>query len=109
MADQPTTCKEVFEQMPSRLNKDASKGLKAVYQFDLSGDGGGKWAVVINNDQCHVQEGTDPSPNITITAAAKDYLDIVAGKLNPQMAFMTGKLRIGGDMGLALKLQSLFS
>ena len=108
MADQPTSCKQVFEQMPARLNKDAAKGMNAVYQFDLSGDGGGKWMVTINNDQCRVDEGQHASPNITISAAAKDYLDIATGKLNGQMAFMTGKLRIAGDMGLALKLQSLF-
>jgi putative sterol carrier protein len=107
--DAPTSCKQVFDQMPGRLNKDAAKGLNAVYQFDLAGDGGGKWAVSINNEQCSIQEGAHPSPNITISMAAKDYLDMIAGKLNGQMAFMTGKLRIQGDMGLALKLQSLFS
>ena len=40
--------------------------------------------------------------------AGRRYLDMLAGKLNGQMAFMTGKLRIAGDMGLALRLQSLF-
>ncbi|HXD90442.1 MAG TPA: SCP2 sterol-binding domain-containing protein [Candidatus Binataceae bacterium] len=109
MADEPTSCKQVFDQMPARLNKDAAKGLNAVYQFDLSGDGGGKWTVLINNDQCQVQEGPHASPNITISMSAKDYLDMIAGRLNGQMAFMTGKLRIAGDMGLALKLQGLFS
>jgi putative sterol carrier protein len=109
MPDEPTNCQQVFDQMPGRLNKDAAKGLNAIYQFDLSGDGGGKWAVLINDDQCSVQEGGHASPNITISMAAKDYLDMVAGKLNGQMAFMTGKLRVAGDMGLALKLQSLFS
>lgn len=109
MADAPTSCKQVFDQMPSRLNKDAAKGLNAVYQFDLSGDGGGKWAVLVNNEQCAVQTGGHPSPSITISMAAQDYLDMVAGKLNGQMAFMTGKLKIAGDMGLALKLQNLFN
>ena len=60
-------------------------------------------------DQCEVQEGAHTAPDITISMSAKDYLDMVAGKLNGQMAFMTGKLRIAGDMGLALKLQSLFN
>src|SRR5277367_1707415 len=106
MADAPTSCKEAFEQTPSRFNKEAAKGLKAVYQFDLSGDGGGKWAILVDNDQCAVEEGSHPSPNITISMAAQDYLDMLAGKLNGQMAFMTGKLRIAGDMGLALRLQS---
>ncbi len=109
MPDAATSCKQVFEEMPNRLNKDAASGLNAVYQFDMTGEGGGKWYASIANDRCEVKEGSHPSPNITITSSAQDYLDIVNGKLNPQMAFMTGKLRIAGDMGLALKLQSLFS
>jgi putative sterol carrier protein len=108
MADQPTTAKQVFEMMPSRFNKDAAKGLNAVYQFDLSGDGGGKWHVIINNDTCQVKEGPAPSPNITISMTAQDYVDMTTGKLNGQVAFMSGKLRIAGDMGLALKMQTLF-
>lgn len=109
MPEAVSSCKEVFEKMPERLNKDAAAGMNAVYQFDMTGEDGGKWYATIANDQCEVKEGTHPSPNITITSSAQDYLDIVNGKLNPQMAFMTGKLRIAGDMGLALKLQSLFS
>ena len=105
----PTSCKEAFEQSPNRFNREAAKGLTAVYQFDLSGDGGGKWYMDINNGAYSVHEGAHPSPNITISMAAQDYLDMLAGKLNGQMAFMTGKLRIAGDLGLALKLQSLFN
>jgi putative sterol carrier protein len=109
MADAPTSCKQAFDAMPSRFNKEAARGLNAVFQFDLAGDGGGKWHVLIQNDQCQVKEGAHPSPNITISMTAQDYLDMLAGKLNGQMAFMSGKLRISGDMGLALRLQSLFS
>jgi putative sterol carrier protein len=108
MADQPTSCKQAFEMMPQRFNKEAAKGLNATYQFDLSGDGGGKWHVVINNDSCQVKEGAAASPSITISMTAQDYLDMLSGKLNGQVAFMSGKLRIAGDMGLALKMQSLF-
>ncbi|HTR62022.1 MAG TPA: SCP2 sterol-binding domain-containing protein [Candidatus Binataceae bacterium] len=109
MADAaPTSCKQAFEMMPTRFNKDAAKGLNAIYQFDLSGDGGGKWHVVINNEACEVKEGAAASPSITISMTAQDYLDMLSGKLNGQMAFMTGKLRIAGDMGLALRMQSLF-
>ena len=108
MADVASSCKEVFDNMASRFKKDAAKGMTATYQFDLSGDGGGQWHVMIANEQCQVQEGKAASPNITISMTAKDYLDMVNGKLNGQMAFMTGKLKIAGDMGLALRLQSLF-
>ncbi len=109
MADEaPTTAKQAFDIMPSRFNKEAAKGLNAVYQFDLSGDGGGKWQVAIKDQTIEVKEGAADSPNITISMAAQDYLDMLSGKLNGQVAFMSGKLRIAGDMGLALRMQSLF-
>lgn len=104
-----SSCKEAFDSAPSRFKKEAAKGLAATYQFDLSGDGGGKWNISIKDEQCEVKEGQAASPNITIAMAANDYLDMINGKLNGQMAFMTGKLKLSGDMGLALRLQSLFS
>lgn len=108
MADAPKSCKEVFERMPTVFSKEASKGLDAVFQFDLSGDGGGKWYVTVKNQTCDVKEGTNPSPNVTISMAAQDYLDMTTGKANPQMLFMSGKLRIAGDLGLAMRMQSVF-
>jgi putative sterol carrier protein len=62
----------------------------------------------VANEKIDVQPGKHAAPNITITMTESDYLDMINGKLNGQMAFMTGKLKIAGDMGLALKLQSLF-
>jgi putative sterol carrier protein len=62
----------------------------------------------IANEEIGVQLGTHEKPNITISMKESDYLEMINGKLNGQMAFMTGKLKIAGDMGLALKLQSLF-
>ncbi len=103
-----TTLKEAFDGMPSVFNKEAAKGLTAVYQFDLTGDKAGQYHVIIENETCTVKEGTHPSPHVTISMAGQDYLDMINGKLNPQMAFMSGKLKISGDMGLALKMQSLF-
>ena len=63
----------------------------------------------IVNESIEVQMGVHASPNIAITMKESDYLDMVNGKLNGQMAFMSGKLKIAGDMGLALRLQNLFS
>jgi putative sterol carrier protein len=62
----------------------------------------------IANEAIDVKSGACEKPNITLTMKESDYLDMINGKLNGQMAFMTGKLKIAGDMGLALKLQSLF-
>jgi putative sterol carrier protein len=62
----------------------------------------------IANEGIDVKSGACEKPSITLTMKESDYLDMINGKLNGQMAFMTGKLKIAGDMGLALKLQSLF-
>lgn len=108
MAEQAETCAQVFEMMPSRFNAAAASGVNATYQFDLQGDGGGTWNVKVSDGGCEVNEGAADSANITITMAASDYLDMINGKLNPQMAFMGGKLKIKGDMSLALKMQQIF-
>ncbi len=62
----------------------------------------------IANEAIEVQSGSHASPNVTFSMKESDYLDMINGKLNGQTAFMTGKLKIAGDMGLALKLQGLF-
>lgn len=108
MAEELKTVAEVLEEMPNRFNKAAAAGLSATYQFDLTGDGGGSYQLKITDGDFEVLDGGADSANITITMAATDYLDMINGKLNPQMAFMGGKLKIKGDMSLALKMQQLF-
>jgi putative sterol carrier protein len=103
------TVKESFEAMPGRFRADKASGTSAVIQYDISGDGGGTWNAVIKDGACSVQEGAAPNPNLTLSIAAKDWLDMLAGKQSGQMLFMSGKLKVKGDMGLAMKLGSMFS
>jgi len=105
---QATSVAEIFQMMPNRFNAQAAQGVNATYQFDLTGDNGGTYHVKIANGACQVEKGPAASANITITMAAQDYIDMINGKLNPQMAFMGGKLKIKGDMSLALKMQQIF-
>lgn len=108
MADQ--TCKEIFEtKIATRLksNPEVAQKINASYQFDLTGDGGGSWVVDLTKASDHVMAGKIDEPRVTVTMSAKDFVDLVAGKLNGQMAFMQGKLKIKGDMSLALKLQQI--
>jgi putative sterol carrier protein len=102
------TVQEIFDAMPKSFQKDAARGLNAVYQFDITGDGGGKWYAAITNGELAVTKGEHASPSITITMAAQDYINLTEGKLNPQMAFMTGKIKIKGDLGLGMKMQQIF-
>jgi len=83
------------------------KGVSAVYQFDLSGDNGGIFHTVVDDGKATVVEAAHDSPNITITMAAEDFDSMLDGKLNATSAFMAGKLKVKGDMSLAMKLQSL--
>lgn len=107
MAD-ATNVAEAVNNMKGRFKADSAKGMNAVYQFDLTGDGGGKHYMQIADGALTVAEGTHEKPNITVTMAAGDFVSMTNGKLNPQMAFMSGKLKIAGDMGLAMRMQSLF-
>ena len=102
---------EMFEKhIPERLAKKpelAGQNKSASYQFDLTGDGGGKWYVDLTQSPGKVAAGTIDNPGVTITMTAADFSAGVNGKLNWQMAFMQGKLKIKGDMSLALKLQQI--
>ena len=74
------TVKEIFEQMPAAFNKDAAAGMNAVFQYDISGDDGGKWFQEIKDGELAISEGEHDSPNITISMADQDYIDMIGGK-----------------------------
>lgn len=99
---------EALEEMKRRFRPEAAKGIRAVYQLDLTGAGGGKYHLVIREDELEVREGAHESPNITITLSAKDFVSMTRGDLRPQVAFMSGRLKLAGDMMLAMKMQDLF-
>ena len=102
------TVDEYFAQMPAAFQKDLAAGVEATYQFDLSGEGGGKWYVVIRGGELEVGKGEKDNPDVTFLAAAADYVDIAEGRSNSMLALATGKFKIKGHMGLAMKLQKLF-
>ena len=84
-------------------------GTNAVIQYDISGDGGGTWHAVIKDGACTVNAGLGAEPESHASIAGQDWLDMVSGKQSGQMLFMSGKLKVKGDMGLAMKLGSMFS
>ena len=102
------TVKETFDQMASRFKAANAAGVNKTIQYEIGGDGGGTWHAVIKDGACTVQPGPAAAADLTVTMAGQDWLDMVGGKLNGQMAFMSGKLKLKGDMGLAMKLGSLF-
>jgi putative sterol carrier protein len=101
-ADQITKLEENL-----RANPEKVAGMNGIFQFDLSGEGGGVWHVSLANGDGHVAEGPAESPGVVISMAADDFVALTEGRLDGTMAFMSGKLKVKGDMGLAMKLQTL--
>ena len=104
----PETAKEVFEALPLAFQPDKAKGMDATFQFELTGEGGGTWVAKIASGQCTVMEGGIDHPSATIGMEAADYVAIAQGKLDMARAFMGGKIKVKGDMGLIMKLPDLF-
>jgi putative sterol carrier protein len=95
-----------FESLEEKLARSAAKlaGLTCVYQFRV---GEKSYQVSFTDGKAAVSPGEASAPNCTVSMAEEDFLALAAGRLNGQMAFMTGKLKVAGDFGLALKLESL--
>jgi putative sterol carrier protein len=100
--------KEFFKQLPSKLDAEAAEDLDAVYQFDLSGAQGGQYVVTIREGACQVKEGRHDDPHVVLSMAGEDCVKVLNGELSGPAAAMSGRIRISGDMGLAMQLRALF-
>ena len=101
--------KEVFNSVSDHFNADAAKGMDAVFQFDITGDGGGNWYVVVRENTCQVQGGSHSDPTVTLSMSGETWLAVANKELNAVQAFMTGKLKVRGDIMLAQRIPELFS
>ena len=99
---------DLLAQMPGRLDPEVAAGLDVVIQYDLAGEGGGVWHCAIKDGVCSIHEGAHDEPTMTLSLEAADFIELTSGRLDGMTAFMGGRLRIGGDMGLAMKMGSLF-
>ena len=99
------TTREFFESLESRVDTGKTAGMNNSYLFDI--DGAGMWRVDVTDGNVSVTEGEDEA-DVTIRASEETFQAIASGEQNPTTAYMTGKLKVEGDMGAALKLQKLF-
>lgn len=103
-----TTAREVLEGI-THVDSSKIQGVNGVMLFDLSGEGGGKWTLTLKDNGAKLEDGETTSPNVTFKMAAQDLVAISNGTLNPVSAFMQGKVKVSGDMTLAMRLQSLLA
>jgi len=107
--DETMTIAELLAKLKAELAANPGKiaNLKASYQFELTGEGGGTYHAAFDNGTFDIGEGASANPGCTITVSTADFFALLQRKLNPMAAFMAGKLKIKGDMGMAMKLQQL--
>jgi len=104
----PLTIADLMSKMPAAFLPAKAPGLDAVIQFNFTGDEPGEWYASIKDDKVEVKQGQHESPQMTLTADSSDYIKIFTGELDGMQAFMQGKLKLAGDLNLAMKLTQMF-
>ena len=99
------SAREFFEGLEGRIDPSRTAGMNNSYLFDI--EGAGKWLVDVRDGKVNVTEGGE-NADVVLSASEETFEKIANGEQNPTSAYMTGKLKVKGDMGAAMKLQKLF-
>ena len=99
---------EAIEALPRAFLPDKARNAKALFQLDLTGDDGGPWIVDVADGKCQVRQGVASQPDATLTMDAHDFVALFNNKLDPVQAFMAGKIKVAGNLGLVMQLLNWF-
>jgi len=102
------TVSEFMARLGAALVPGKAAGIDASIQVRLTGAQAADWVVTIKDCRCTLSQGTDPAAKLTVSADSADFIKIFSGQMDGMQAFMGGKLKVTGDMGLAMKLMGLF-
>ncbi len=102
------TIDEIMQRLPGAFDPARAQGLKANVQFDFTSDGGKKYVVRLAETTCTVEEGEIANPDATVIASQATYQAVVEGRLNVATAFMSGKLKVKGNLQLLMRFQQIF-
>ena len=103
-----TTPQDVFNGMRQSFQAQKAKGVHLKYQWQLSGPQGGEWWIEVNDGTYKMGKGKIPDPNVTFIAKDKDWVAICHDQLSGTWAYLTGRLKVRGDQGVARKLGEIF-
>jgi putative sterol carrier protein len=105
----PLTISELMSKMPGAFIAEKAMGVNAVIQFKFTGTEPGEWNATIKDGKVAVAQGASATPpTMTLTADSSDYVKIFTGELDGMQAFMQGKIKLGGDLNLAMKMMQMF-
>jgi putative sterol carrier protein len=103
------TVSQLMEKMPGAFIPEKAQGVSAVIHFKFTGVEAGDWNATIADGKVAVEKGAPNKPaTMTLTADSEDYVKLFTGELDGMQAFMQGKLKLGGDLNLALKMMQMF-
>jgi putative sterol carrier protein len=99
----------LIERMPSVFLPERAGGAKALIQLDLTGEDGGQWLLDIADGKCDVREELATTSDVKVTMAAGDFVALTRNELNAVQAFMGGKIKVAGNVGLVMQLMQWFA
>ncbi len=102
------TVQDMLERMPDAFLPAKAGDAKAMIQLDLTGEEGGAWLLDIAEGKCAVREEKSPEADVTVTIDANDFAALWTNKLNPVQAFMGGRIKVSGNVGMVMQLLNWF-
>ena len=104
----PLQARQLIEAMPSAFLPEKAGQAKVLVRFKLDGDGGGEWVLEVADGNCAVREEAAAGPDVTLAMAADDFVALYENQLDPIQAFMGGKIKVTGNVGLVMQLLNWF-
>jgi putative sterol carrier protein len=99
---------ELIKAMPGAFLPAKAGSTKALVQLDLTGEDGGQWVIDVANGECRVRQEVAANPDVTVTMTSDDFAALYQNQLNPVQAFMSGKIKVKGNVGLVMQLMNWF-
>lgn len=100
--------RNLVEGMPGTFLPEKAGSATALIQLDLTGDGGGQWVLDVADGKCAVREEVAPKPDVKVTMDADDFVALTRNELDAVQAFMGGKIKVSGNVGLVMQLMQWF-
>ncbi len=104
----PTITELMTETIKTAFVPEKAAGVDTVIQFKFTGSQASEWYIIVKDQRCESIQGTHPSPKMTMTVDSDDYVKMSIGEMDPNMAFLKGKVKVTGDMTVALGMGKYF-
>jgi putative sterol carrier protein len=102
------TVQNGMSDLAGRFQKEQALGINAIVQFQITGEQAATYHMIIKDQHLSLKESAAEKPDLTLTMSTVDFLDLMTGRLEGAAAFVSGKLKVTGDMMLAMQLAAIF-